>query len=994
MWFRFMQCFLVGFAPLLWIAAGIVFLSWKPFGTPPSNSYNLILAIALLVVIFLSGQFQFYQELTTSKALAGFHNLLPNDCIVIRNGDTLKLPASVLVIGDIVCLQTGARVPADMRIISCTNLKIDKSLLTGESEPIKLQSEKVISPNVNMLESNNMAFMGCNVVEGEGKGVVIAVGQKNQLSKIAAQVIGVQTTQSTLQREINRFVMMISSIALMTVIIVVFVWVFYLRIRHPGFMNTSSMIANAISVLVAFIPEGLPLALSMGLSIIANRLCVKHSILLKRLSTIETLGSMSMLASDKTGTLTQNRMTVTGIITLSNNYIDIDINSTPVHIKSIIVRLCTLCNQSQLEAVEGTNVRKAVGSNGIDRSLLQYAEMENNIDSIKSNYQIKLIIPFSSKLKMTMAIVYGSYENHDTSSQDRGSCSMPVLDNSHFILLKGSPEYVLMHCSFYFDDYGNILPISASQLTSIKSNIERICNTGCRVISCAQSYPLDYNVYDNNYIFSMDPCPNFPLDGYIYISSIAVSDPPREGVREAVIELRTAGIKVAMVTGDAAATAVAVARQVGIIGEKSYTDTLSSMHINDTNDVENRVVRASYTNQIRSIVVEGSDLQNITSIQWDHIFQCPELIFARTTPEQKLLIVKEIQQRGYRVGVTGDGVNDSPALKRADIGIAMQDGSDVSRDAAAIILMTNDFRAIVHGVREGRLIFSNLRKVIGYQIAAGCWSELLPVLATFFLGMPQPLSSFLMIIISCVTDVAAGVALTNELPERNIMLEPPRNVLLSPLVDLKLIAYSYLFYGNMQSLGAFFNYFHYMSNRGPTNMIIGSIPSNYNRYEYNITFPIAYKPLQLIGAWNWGLDNHQLGADEEHAAKIGSSVFFLTLVISQMGHLVSIRKKTPYFSDAIINVDNLEGNIWIRIWKEICQSPPLPAILIAWIISITTILIFTEIPAVQEVCGTGKAPSAYWGMAVGWSVLWFIIAEIRKWIIILCPSSFIGRTAW
>ena len=215
-----------------------------------------------------------------------------------------------------------------------------------------------------------------------------------------------------------------------------------------------------------------------------------------------------------------------------------------------------------------------------------------------------------------------------------------------------------------------------------------------------------------------------------------------------------------------------------------------------------------------AVLVHGAELDALPTGGWDFIFEHNEMVFSRTTPEQKLEIVKQAQLRGNRVGVTGDGVNDSPALKRADVGIAMAAGSDVARDAADIVLLNDEFPAVAHGVCEGRLIFANLRKVIAYQISADSWSELLPVLATFFLGMPQPLSTFLMIVLACVTDLFAGVALTNEPSESNIMLKPPRKVRTERLIDAKLVFYAYMFYANMLSLGAFLNYFAYMQSRG------------------------------------------------------------------------------------------------------------------------------------------------------------------------------------
>ena len=323
MWARFLWSFASGFSPLLWAATFFVFLSYRPFGAPPGDVYNLMLAIVLLVVIAISACFQFWQELVSSRVLASVKELIPSATIVIRDGRPAPIAVADLTLGDVVALEAGCRIPADMRVLHSDGVRVDKSMLTGESDPVRLTSGAVrggsgsgrhsaAQQHYTMLDAPNMAFAGTIVTEGSGRGVVIAVGDDNAIGKIVSAV-GQAAAVTPLQLEINRFVGLIAVFACVTCVAVVSVWAAYLRPHHPTFMNTSLMITNAISVIVAFVPCGLSLALSAGMTIIARRL-FSHGVLVKGLSTVETLGSVSLIATDKTGTLTTGRMSVVALI--------------------------------------------------------------------------------------------------------------------------------------------------------------------------------------------------------------------------------------------------------------------------------------------------------------------------------------------------------------------------------------------------------------------------------------------------------------------------------------------------------------------------------------------------------------------------------------------------------------------------------------------------------------------------------------------------------
>lgn len=912
----------------------------------------------------------------------------------------LRLYRQDITLGDIIKLVAGSRIPADIRIIEQSGLKLDKSMLTGESEAVKMISSNVPA-DVPMLEALNMAFMGSNIVEGGGLGIVIAIGANTQLAKIFQKVSDFDIETTSLQKEIDRFVRIIATFALVTIIAVILHWTFYLRVEHEGFMTPSSMLANAISVFVAFVPQGLPLALSMGLTIICRRLCATHKVLVKQMSTIETVGSMNMLASDKTGTLTQNLMTVSDIILFEQTVDVATFAAIDEKVKIAVMEVAVMCNQAHYDEEENerntsdgssevdgvpTINNSISGGNEVDRALLKFSIAGSMWKSVVTSQRHRVIMPFNSSTKIAAVVV----------ARNGNLMSAATLsDTQSSVYVKGAPEYILERCSHFLQQHViSDMTIEASR--SIQERINVLSNQGKRVIALAR-----YNILpsEEKQMYQVDPTPNFPLTGLTFICCIAVSDPPRVGVLEAVTTIRGAGIAVAMVTGDAPTTAAAIARKVGIITATTATrfcDIIRASALS-LDDIEARitttdalVARTALQKEPSAIIVEGKDLIGITEQQWDRVFEFSEMVFARTTPENKLEIVKECQRRGRRVGVTGDGVNDSPALKVADIGIAMGSGSEVSRDAAAIVLLTDNFASIVHGIEEGRLIFANLRKVIAFQIAAGCWSELLPVLATFFVGMPTPLSSFLMIIISCMTDVYGGVALMWESPESALMLQSPRNRETQPLVTSVLVAYSYLFYGTLEAIAAFSTYFIYMANRGPTNVVADPIPSDDNG---NLNFPAGYTMSQLLFAWNWGSNSGNLGRDTMLAGNVGSFVFFVVLIVCQWGHLCSVRRSMPYLSDAILNIRNEPKPLSSRIIAELSTWRPNLRVLAAISFSALTAVLFTETPAIQASCGTGSVPPVYWGIAIAFSFGIFVLAEIRKWLLVLYPR-WLGWLVW
>ena len=1078
---RFLLAFVSGFGLLLWFAVFCVFLSWQPFGTPPSNIYNLVLAVTLLVVICVSSLVQFGQEYASSSALKAFNNLLPTDCLVVRGGAPTAVAARTLVRGDLVQLTAGMAIPADVRIVSIAgSLLVSNALLTGESEPIALR-EAPYAPSApeTLLEARNAAFCGASVLDGSAVGLVFATGGDTQVAKIARHAGRDAVLVTSLQREINRFVAEIAAFAFLTGTVVVVVWAAYLRPVHPGFMNVSTMIANAISVIVAFVPEGLPLALTIGLTVIVRRLCVNHFVLVKTLALVETLGSVSLVASDKTGTLTKNNMTVSELICFKRDdeapsttaaavRLPAGIDSGGYELAALVptvgaplvaelLSVAVLCNAASVKVSKEDGVGGAaapalngadaplptiVGGNGVDKALLAWAMVAGaaapgalpSVSALSSAFEREASLPFSSRTKTAAEVVRAR-------DDARGSGAL--------LLVKGAPEYILLASESAAvasaDGAGEVetMILTPELRASLMARLEEASSAGKRVIALARRALPDCPrgfAWDTS-----SASPNVPTDGFTLLAFVAVSDPPRDDAPTAIAALRAAGIAVAMVTGDAPGTALAIASKVGILSvrpgavegvpeellapaeapslgagcggggggsdygvQRAHAEALTSRSPEEPRvPTEAPPVRAGCCGCSASKVpppsealaaiavpnarspaalITGAQLPRLTPAGWAWVLSHRELVFARTTPEHKLQIVLACKEAGHRVSVTGDGVNDAPAIAAADVGVAMNAGSDVARAAAPVVLLKDSFAALVVAVGEGRLMFQNLRKVIAYQIAAGCYSELLPVLATFFFGMPQPLSSFLMIIISCVTDAAAGIALMHETAEQALMLDAPRDLKRTRLVPPALICYSYLFYGNMQSLAAFTQFFIYMRSRGPPNGLPTQLPADDDGVLPGAVY--AYSPANLVFAWNWGAPAGPLGADETTALNTASSIFFVTLIVAQMGHLLSLRRsRTPYLSE-------IAG---ATPWQWLCNAAaslrPFDHlnVLGSWVFSFLIGAVITEEPTLQLYCQTAHVPGEYWGYAVAWGAAIFAVGELRKWLIHLYPQ---GTVAW
>lgn len=687
-----------------------------------ANFPNTYLGGILIGAAFLNAFIEFYQLQKSEAILASFLALIPPSCRVVRGGTLTSIPAQNLVRGDIVLIRVGDKTPADLLLFAATDLKVDNSSLTGESEPQERMPQIDGSSYPRAAEAENLVFNSTLIVNGEGWGVVVRTGDRTFIGQIAALTGGETGNQSPLAVEIASFVMMVSTIA------IIFAVVFFIVGITTAYKGKGAQtVTFAVSILVAFVPEGLPSVVTLLLSIAAKRMAAQN-VLVKDLQGVETLGSLTLLATDKTGTLTRNQMTVTNLWNgdkmFSAFQSDNDEQDTPNFALDApgmndMVSIAALNSRIKFDRTDVPFTNREVLGDATETGLARFAgRYLPDYDAYLKSHRKTFEVPFNSTNKWALVIVNKPHDVGDLT-----------------LYIKGAPERVLGKCSTYLKQ-GQILPIDDVFAQNYETAYNYMASRGHRVIGCAQAL-LPRDKYPVDYVFSKNEV-NYPTSDYCFTGLVSLEDPPKHGVREAIGTLRLAGIKVMMVTGDHPKTAEAIARKINLIlGDTK--ETLSAK--------TGRPIEQIYDDEVETVVVHGDDIDKLEGWQWDLIFSKQEIVFARTSPQHKLEIVKRAQALGHIVGVTGDGVNDSPALKKADLGIAMNiSGSDVSKEAANMILLDDNFASTVKGVQEGRQIFVNLKRSIQYTISHST-PEVVPQLLYVVVPIPLPLSAILILVI-------------------------------------------------------------------------------------------------------------------------------------------------------------------------------------------------------------------------------------------------------
>lgn len=727
----------------------------------------LALGISIFCVNLINGFFSFFQEFRAEKATNALQKMLPSYARVVRDDKEIKILASDIVPGDIMLLEEGDRICADARILRSNDFCADQSTLTGESNPIR-KSGDAMQKECSYLEAENMVFSGTSAAAGTCRTLVVSTGMNSEFGKIANLTQNTEKSLSPLQKELNVLTKQIAVIALSVGVVFMLIAVFL--VQDP----IMESFLFALGMVVAFIPEGLLPAVTLSLALAVQRMAKEHA-LVKKLSAVETLGCTNVICSDKTGTLTQNEMTVNHLWTMRSEMTvsgegyapvgevrdgDTVVTAKKSAVLDMLLSGATLCANAKLIPPEEGKDRYTVLGDPTEACL--------GVAAQKAGIDIKLMNQFFPRI---MELPFDSVRKRMTTIHQ----SREALEGSRRIaFMKGAPNEVIELCTRCFDGSAPRAMTAEDKERIMKAN-DAYAREGLRVLAVAYR-PLrkdDDTLPESIREYNID---NVERD-LTFIGLVAMQDPPRSEVKEAVKLCRSAGIKIIMITGDYGLTAESIARKIGII---------------ESEDAR---------------VISGSELAAMDDAALKEALS-GEVVFARMAPEQKYRIVCALQEMGNIVAVTGDGVNDSPALKKADIGIAMGiTGTDVAKEAADMILSDDNFATIVRAIEEGRTVYNNIRKFLRYIFDSNTPEAAAPAVYLISGGIvPVPLTVLQILTIDIGTDMVPALGLGAEASESNVMKKPPRSVK-ERLLNKNVILVGFIWYGLLGTLFALGGYF-------------------------------------------------------------------------------------------------------------------------------------------------------------------------------------------
>jgi len=669
----------------------------------------------ILAVVIANAVIGYFHEGKAEQAMDAIRHMLAPCANVVRNSARISIAGEQLVPGDVVLLEAGDKVPADLRLISAHGLSIQEAILTGESVPVE-KNIYAAAPDAALGDRTCMAFSGTLVASGQARGLVVATGAHTEIGRISGLLSAVQTLTTPLVKQMEAFAKWLTIFILLTTLLLLIYGYF---IGHHDF---SELFMAVVGLAVAAIPEGLPAILTITLAVGVQAMARRNAIV-RRLPAIETLGTVSVICTDKTGTLTRNEMMVASVLTSQNRFSlegngyaptgtlrleDVEISPAKHQVLDELARAAALCNDAALHRKEGT---WHVEGDPMEGALLAFAgKMSFDTGAQQAQWRRTDAIPFDARHRF-MATLHHDHEQHA------------------FVFVKGAPERILAMCQNQRSSNRSTEALDAAYWNR---NAETIAEQGQRVLAFAvRSIATEHTVLEH-----------VDVEGSLtLLGMVGMIDPPRPEAIAAIRECHGAGIQVKMITGDHAKTATAIGRQIGL--------------------------------QITDKVLTGADLDVMSDSALQHAaVNCD--IFARTSPEHKLRLVMALQAHDLTVAMTGDGVNDAPALKRADVGIAMgKKGSEAAKEAAEVVLADDNFASIVAAVREGRTVYDNIRKVINWTLPTNAGEAMTIVVALLF-GLTLPITAVQILWVNLITAITLGIALAFEPTEDGTMLRRPR----------------------------------------------------------------------------------------------------------------------------------------------------------------------------------------------------------------------------
>lgn len=848
-------------ALLLWGASILAFIS----GTPQ-------LGFAIIAVIIINAIFSFWQEFEAEKAVDALKKILPSSSKVIRQGKELEVLSSQLVPGDILVLEEGDNISADARLVEAYQMKIDSSTLTGESKPVRKIADKEETDDENIVNAHNLVLAGTNVSSGSGRAVIFATGINTEFNKIASLTQEVKEEPSPLQKQLARLTQLIALIAILMGVTLFFLNIYVVK------LSLSVAFLFAIGLTVANVPEGLLPTVTLALAASVKKMVGKNA-LIKRLSSVETLGSTNIICTDKTGTLTKNQMTVRKIW-IPYDVIDVtgagydpagdflqnggEVCHKDVLELKLLMRSATFANDAKLIPPEKPGEKWKIYGDPTEASLLVAAQKNGfNWEAELEKYPRIYELPFDS--------------------QRKSMSSIHKVDDRKVAYIKGAAKKIINLCNEISVEEEPIRFTDEEKKRVIEEH-DKLAASGLRILGMAyRNLPSNFDDFD----------PDSVEKDMIFLGMIAMQDPPRPEVLPAVRDCHKAGIRIIMITGDYGLTARSIAHEVGIVGDENCR------------------------------IVKGKELTEMTDEELKMLLQSGEdIIFARAVPEHKMRIASVLEDMDEIVAMTGDGVNDAPALRKADIGVAMGiTGTDVAKEASDMVLTDDNFATIVSAIKEGRTIFENIRKFITY-IFAHETAEIIPFLLLVLFKIPLPITVMQILAIDLGTDTLPALALGMGPSESDVMDRPPRPRN-ERLLNWGVIWRGYIFLGLIEAFLVMSGYFWVLYGGGWT--LGESLP---------FTDPLYLEATTMV---------------------------FVGIVTSQIGNLIGCQTtRTSTFKVGIFK------NKWIM--RGI-------------IFEVAVMLSIVYIPFLQSIFGTTALNIYQWLYVISFIPIMFFAEELRKYVV-------------